>query len=159
MVDTLAHGIWSWIIFRNYIPSSKIIWLAIFFGVAPDLFSWTVYFFYNLFKNGFHFGKPVIDAVPDWVFTLYGITHSIFVFVAVIVLCLIFFKHIPIYLWAWLIHILIDIPTHSRDFLPTPFLWPISMWHFPGISWATWPIIVLNWGGILFFLCKIFLKK
>lgn len=159
MVDTFAHAIWSWIIFRNYVFTNKDILLAVFFGIAPDLFSWTIYLFYSLFKNGLKFGKPAIASVPDWVFTLYGITHSLFVFAAVALICLIMFKHVPIYLWAWLLHILIDIPTHARDFLPTPFLWPFSSWHFPGISWSNPVILILNWGGILFFASKILLEK
>jgi hypothetical protein len=159
MVDTFAHALWSWIIFRNYLFTNKEVWLAVFFGVAPDLFSWTIYLFYNLITNGFKIGKPALEAIPNWIFTLYGITHSLFVFAFVALACFIALKHVPIYLWAWLIHILIDIPTHSRDFLPTPFLWPLSSWHFPGISWGTPVIMIINWAGILFFLGKIALEK
>jgi len=37
---------------------------------------------------------------------------------------------------AWLLHILLDIPTHSRQRLgPRPF-WPLSSWAYDGFSWA-----------------------
>jgi len=83
MVDTFAHGLWSWIIFRNIKPTSDV-WLAVFFGVMPDLFSWAVYMFYRFFTTGFKFGAPVLGEIPKWPFVLYGITHSIFVFGAVV---------------------------------------------------------------------------
>lgn len=37
---------------------------------------------------------------------------------------------------AWPLHILIDIPTHTAEFFPTPFLWPVSNFHVDGISWG-----------------------
>ncbi|OGO06343.1 MAG: hypothetical protein A2Y73_03930 [Chloroflexi bacterium RBG_13_56_8] len=37
---------------------------------------------------------------------------------------------------AWLLHILLDIPTHSRRRMATPIFWPLSRWAFDGLSWA-----------------------
>jgi len=155
MVDTFAHGLWSWIIFRNIKPTSDV-WLAVFFGVMPDLFSWAIYMFYRFFTTGFKFGAPVLGEIPKWPFVLYGITHSIFVFGAVVLGLYFILGHVPYWILAWGIHILIDIPTHSRNFLPTPFLWPFFDWYFPGISWGTWWIMALNWGGIIIALIYIF---
>lgn len=47
---------------------------------------------------------------------------------------------------AWIIdarglHILIDIPTHSIDLFPSPFLWPLSDFKFNGIGWHN-PIVL-----------------
>ncbi|MEK7673653.1 MAG: hypothetical protein AAB371_00450, partial [Patescibacteria group bacterium] len=50
---------------------------------------------------------------------------------------------------AWPLHILIDIPTHSVNFYPTHFLWPMSDFFVNGISWAT-PIIFIPNVIILF---------
>ena len=122
----------------------------------PDLLSWTIYLFHNLFTKGFRFGPPNLAQIPHWVFVLYGITHSLFVFGATIGIVYLVLGSIPAFLWAWLIHILIDIPTHSREFLPTPFLWPVSDWYFPGISWGTPWIMALNWGGIIVALIYIY---
>jgi hypothetical protein len=40
-------------------------------------------------------------------------------------------------LFAWPLHILIDIPTHTSAFFPTPFLWPLSDYRISGVSWTT----------------------
>ena len=143
-MDTFAHAAWSYIIFHQ--TSS---WpLAVFFGVMPDLFSWTIYMIYTLVR-GNKFGKPELNKIPQWAFTLYGITHSIFVFSAVALILFLIAGEVPSYLWAWIIHIAVDIPTHSRQFLPTPFLWPVSQWKFPGFSWGQTWFMILNWSAII----------
>jgi hypothetical protein len=55
-------------------------------------------------------------------------------------------------MWAmlgWLVHILIDIPTHSYQFYPTPFLWPLSSWKFNGISWGQKWFMIANYSTIV----------
>lgn len=152
MVDTFSHGIWSYIIFNTSLDSWQL-WLAIFFGMMPDLFSWTIYMFYSIFQKG-KLSRPNLKSIPEWAFTLYGVTHSVFVFITTLIIVYACIGYIPVYLWAWIIHILIDIPTHSRKFLPTPFLWPLFDWKFPGVSWGTKWIFWLNWGLIFVFLLK-----
>ena len=46
--------------------------------------------------------------------------------------------------WAWLLHILIDIPTHSRKQWAPQFLWPLSHYSINGISWAELAIAALR---------------
>ena len=50
---------------------------------------------------------------------------------------------------GWGLHILIDIPTHSYQFYPTPLLWPVSSWKFNGFSWTTPWFIIVNYLAIL----------
>ncbi len=38
---------------------------------------------------------------------------------------------------GWLLHILIDIPTHSLRYYSTRFLWPVSEFRIDGIAWWT----------------------
>jgi hypothetical protein len=38
---------------------------------------------------------------------------------------------------GWLMHIVIDIPTHSFSYYATRFLWPISDFRIDGIAWWT----------------------
>jgi len=149
MMDTLAHALWSYIIFYR----TENIWLAILFGVMPDLLSWGIYMLYT--KKGFTWKKPKISLIPRWVFTLYGITHSIFVMTLAFFIVFLLFKTIPIFLYAWTVHVLIDIPTHRKDFLPTPFLWPFSNYAFPGINWANKPFMITNYALIIVFLIYI----
>jgi membrane-bound metal-dependent hydrolase YbcI (DUF457 family) len=80
---------------------------------------------------------------------LYSISHSAVVFFAVFSIAFLIFRR-PIWeLGGWLFHILLDIPTHSYRFYPTPFLWPLSDWKFGGFSWATPWFLVLNYTAII----------
>jgi len=45
---------------------------------------------------------------------------------------------------AWLLHILIDIPTHSRKQWAPQFLWPLSHISVNGVSWAEQAIAALR---------------
>ena len=142
-MDFFAHGLWSYIIF-NWIRRPI---YAIFFGLLPDLMSWTIYLFYRLF-NGEAIGKPALLNIPDWVYMLYNVSHSLFVVLLVFGIVYLIFKTVPIYMYAWPLHIILDIFSHSREFLPTPFLWPISDWRFPGISWGHPTFMIINYALI-----------
>ena len=149
-MDFFAHIAWAYIIFSLASKrfNKKIsIGLAMLFGCMPDLFSWGIFSFHAL-TNGFA-GRPDLSQIPQWTWTLYGITHSLFIFSAILLIIWFIFRKIPFFVWAWPMHILIDIPTHSREFLPTPFLWPLSDWHFPGFSWGQVWFMILNWSLIL----------
>ncbi len=156
-MDYLAHGLWSYIFFHK----SKRPWKAIFFGVLPDTLSWLIYFFYLLFsESSIWQSNPAL--IPWWVDALYKATHSLVLFAIVMLVILLAFKSwkkIPPFAYAYPLHILMDIPTHSRAFLPTPFLWPLSDWKFPGISWSTPWFIVVNYVFIAGFLGYILWKR
>ncbi|MBU4352747.1 MAG: hypothetical protein KJ939_06765 [Nanoarchaeota archaeon] len=123
----------------------------------PDTLSWVIYFIFNLFNGGF--GEPHLDSIPDWVFTLYGISHSLVTWGAVILALYIILRKVPLYVYAAPIAIFMDIPTHSREFLPTPFLWPVSNWYFPGFSWGNGWFMLVNYALIFSFLGYIIYKK
>jgi hypothetical protein len=158
-MDTFSHGVWSYFIFHR----SPRALLAILFGVLPDLLSWTVYLFYQLLKSGLPAGPPVISEVPAWTWTLYGLTHSVIITASwlglIFVLTKIFNRKFPLFVLTYPLAILIDIPLHSRDFLPTPFLWPLSEWHFPGFSWGNRWFMLVNLGLILVIVVWIFVRK
>jgi len=50
---------------------------------------------------------------------------------------------------GWLLHILIDIPSHTLRLYPTPFLWPFSDLKVDGISWGRPWFLALNYGTLL----------
>lgn len=143
-MDYFSHGLWSYVFFHRI----KRPVLAIIFGLLPDTLSWGIYLFYRLF-TGHVLGRPQLGQIPAWVFMLYNISHSIFVAAAVIAVVWAILKRFPIYMLAWPIAILMDIPTHTRWFLPTPFLWPFSDWRFPGISWGNRTFMLINYCLIL----------
>jgi len=66
-------------------------------------------------------------------------------------------KRVPFELLGWLLHILIDIPTHSYSFYPTPFLWPISQFKFDGISWAIPWFMIANYSALALVFLSLFL--
>lgn len=154
-MDYLAHGLWSYILF-HWIKKP---WKAIFFGLLPDNLSWAVFFFYNLIYNGFGFGAPVLDNIPDWVFVLYNISHSLIIAFSAIAFSWMLHKKFPLVMLAWPTAIVMDLFSHKRSFLPTPFLWPISEWRFPGISWASLEFMVVNYALIIICLIYIYLKR
>tara|TARA_Y100000034_G_C6858601_1_gene390493 strand:- start:142 stop:633 length:492 start_codon:yes stop_codon:yes gene_type:complete len=140
-MDYFSHGFWSFIFFHKI---KKPIY-AVLFGLLPDSTSWLIFFFYHLFTSGFKLGPPVLNGVPTWVFTLYDISHSLIVSIFVILIVYLILKKLPIYMLAWPIAIIMDVFTHEIDFLPTPFLWPISEYRFDGLSWATPWFLALNY--------------
>jgi len=153
-MDYFSHGLWSYIFFHRI---KKPIY-AVLFGLLPDTFSWGIYFFYRIF-TGMEFGKPNLELTPDWVFTLYGVSHSLVVSLFVIGIVYLILKKVPIFMWAWPIAIVMDVITHTREFLPTPFLWPLSDWVFPGISWGTKWFMVTNLSLIIMALIWIKYRK
>ncbi len=99
---------------------------------------------------------------------LYYLSHSLIVFAGIFILawliCCCFFnpKHIlqirntgthlfrpPWELIGWMLHILIDIPTHTRGLYPTPFLWPLSNVTVDGISWGKPWFMAMNYSSLL----------
>lgn len=143
-MDIISHGLWGGIAVGR--KSKKSYWLSLFFGVAPDLFSFGIFFMSTFlgFAERPHFGSepPDLSLIPAYVGHLYNITHSLVIFaLGFFVLWLIFRKPV----WeslAWGLHVLLDIPTHTYKFFPTPFLWPISSFKLDGHSWGTPEIFI-----------------
>ena len=144
-MDIFAHGLWSYVIFHK----KKYVWLATLFGLLPDILSFGIIFIINLASGNFHRGPPSISTLPKWLFASYNLTHSLVMFIAVFILVYLITKHWFLPLAAWAIHILIDIPTHSFRYFPTPFLWPVSSYMLDGISWGSLWFLMLNYASLL----------
>jgi len=144
-MDIFAHGLWTYAVFHK----KKYVWWATLFGILPDLLSFDILFIIYLATGTFHRGPPPINSIPSWVYGAYNLTHSFVMFFAVFTIIFLMTKKWFWPLTAWAIHILIDIPTHSLRYFPTPFLWPISNYVFNGISWATPWFLALNYSALL----------
>ena len=144
-MDIFAHGLWSYAIFHK----KKYVWLATLFGILPDSLSFGILLVIYIATGKFHRGPPPINSIPSWVYAAYNFTHSLVMFACVFLLVFMITKRWFLPLIAWAIHVLIDIPTHSFRFFPTPFLWPISDYKFDGISWGTPWFMVLNYSSLL----------
>jgi hypothetical protein len=117
-------------------------------GLAPDLLSFGILWIAATLglspKPDFSHGTPPASTIPAYVHHLYNVTHSLVVFLAVFVAVWWFWKR-PIWeLGAWGLHVIMDVPTHSYEFFPTPVLWPLAAWKFDGWQWMTPVILVPN---------------
>lgn len=145
-MDIISHGLYGGVAFGR--KSRPRYWLAFFFGVAPDLFSFGIFFITNLLgvtkRPDWSSGHPAESAIPIYIHTLYDWTHSLIIFAMVFAIVW-FLRKKPLYeMLGWPLHILVDIPTHSSQFFPTPFLWPISDLHVNGYPWSRPEIFIPN---------------
>lgn len=138
-----------------------------FWGVFPDLFAFSIPFIisiYGIITGNISFDSLSHHGLPngfDLAGTLYQYSHSLVIWTAVFIITWIISKRPRWELLGWLLHILIDIPSHSIEFFPTPFLFPISEYRFPyGISWANQWYMIINYLLLLVvFSYSLFKKK
>ncbi len=144
-MDIISHGLWGGAAFIK--NGRKSFWLAFVIGMLPDLLAFGIYFLGTIvgIHPRQHFGgRPDLASIPRYVYSLYDASHSIIVFTSVFMITWAV-RGKPLWeLIAWGIHIIVDIPTHSEEFFPTPFLWPVSRYTFPGISWGNPKIMFPN---------------
>lgn len=154
-MDILSHALWSSALFKSVnlkLNKKKFnLWKAALFGMFPDIFSFVIPFFIFfiiiILKTGFNFANlfASIQSPPysNIIEMLYNISHSLIIFsFAFLLVWLIFRKPIWI-LFGWLLHILIDIPTHLFGYFPTPFLWPISNFKVNGLIYWREPLFMV----------------
>ncbi len=181
-MDVFAHILWTGGITKAVNNKREkqgkkpfsIIWSA-FCGVAPDLFAFGPAFllmFLGILSGSFHFSEipqPDFHGVEDHPegnfpyaylsFALYNISHSAIIFLLVFALIWIIRKAPYWELSGWLLHILIDIPTHSSLFYPTPFLFSLSNFKISGVSWGVPWFMALNYGALLVFFVYLLLSR
>ena len=165
-MDIFSHGLWAGAAYKAINRKAKKpfnIKMAAFWGVFPDLFAFTIGFvwlFGNLIFGRMSFSdfprpgevEPAPqDTLPIFrlTSTLYSISHSAIVFLIVFGVVFLILRRPLWELGGWFIHILLDIPTHSYQFYPTPFLWPLSGWKFDGFFWGTPWFLILNYSAII----------
>ncbi len=175
-MDIFAHGLWTGGLVTAINKKTKKplrLWPTVFWGVFPDLVAFgpaLAFAFWQRITLGGNFVFPhgpdseslATSKNPIWLLTshLYSVTHSLIIFLIILgLVCLIEKK--PIWeMGGWLLHILIDIPSHSLAFYPTPFLWPVSNFMVNGVSWGQPWFLVLNYSTLfVFYLTLFFIKK
>jgi hypothetical protein len=172
-MDILAHMLWAnagarkvnTVLEEKKIPTIHI-WWAAFWGIFPDLFAFGAPMIVSIvaFLTGqITFGGISHHGVSggfDLASSLYNYSHSLVIFVAVFLIVWAYYRRPRWELLGWALHILIDIPTHSVTFFPTPFLWPISNYHFPyGFSWRENWFMVINYIALLSIFIPILWKR
>jgi hypothetical protein len=137
--------------------NKKTTYWGIFFGVFPDLVAFTpvfVYIFYRWIFQGLKFefirpedgGSIPLDGLSHH---LYNFSHSLVIWAVVLAIVWIIIKRFPWVLLGWALHICIDIFTHTSEFYPTPFLFPLSKFHVSGVSWAEPVFMAVNYGALV----------
>ncbi len=180
-MDIFAHGLWTAAAAKavNIKLAEKkqkllsIPWTT-FWGVFPDLFAFAipfVYIFSGLLSGSLHLSDiPRPHQVePPTAGTyrvirlaqqLYNISHSAVIFAAVFLLAWLILRRPVWELCGWILHILIDIPTHSYQFYPTPVFWPLSSWKFTdGFSWSVPWFMIANYSAIVVVYYILFFRK
>jgi hypothetical protein len=104
--------------------------------------------------DGHHGSIPHVDlGLP-----LYPAAHSLVSFAVVFAAVALLARTWNMNLLGWLLHILIDIPTHSFQYYATRFLWPIADNRFDGVPWWT-PWVLISTYGVLILVYFVFWKK
>ena len=164
-MDVFAHGLWggaAFAVINKKIKKPLNIGWAALFSVFPDVFAFAPVFAwmaFGLVSGTLSFSDmPHPDAVEparqDTLFIfrvtaqLYQFSHSIVIFFIVFAIAHFLLRRPVWEMGAWLLHIFIDIPTHSYQFYPTPFLWPFSGAMVDGISWGVPWFMILNYTSL-----------
>lgn len=175
-MDIFSHGLWAGVVAKgtNKIQNKRRInvWAAMLWGVFPDLFAFSIPFVFIVWSvafSGHSFGdfggQPAIaeptnpSAIQLFQLShvLYNVSHSLFIFTIVFLAVCAYFKQVRVELLGWLLHIVMDVPTHTYAFFPTPVFWPLFDWKFNGIHWGQWWFIIADYSLLL--LVYVFVKQ
>lgn len=146
-MDIFAHGLWSYAALHKD-PHAK---TAIVVGMLPDIIPFAPILISRVIKGTFKFSAPPHNPgdIPGIAYQVYDITHSFITILVVFALIAILTRKFYLFLLAWPLHILLDIPTHTSEFFPTHFLYPLSSFHVSGISWGRPWFMLLNYSALL----------
>lgn len=154
-MDILAHGLWTQLVFAD--SPTKTRWLAVALSVAPDALAFIPNIIHSILArklklwiriNTQTLGE-VARVVPPWVYRIYDVTHSIPIWALGFGVTWLIMGSVPWVGFAWLLHILVDIPTHTKRFFPTPFLWPLSRFTVDGFPWESRWYLLGNYGSLV----------
>jgi len=159
-VDIVAHSLYTAaaaIIVKRKSDRPFRLWWAVFFGVFPDLASFTVPAFLRIWWRVTGVTKTLLPQPGgprlDWVFGLYNCVHSLLIFGLVFAIAWAIARRPVWELLGWLLHIVIDILTH-RGWFAIQYLWPLSSVHVDGIRWETGWFLAATYAAVaaIFFL-------
>lgn len=175
LMDIFAHAIWTNVAAtvarkrqerteRNYKKLVSVAWTT-FWGIFPDLFAFTIPFVIGVWSMVVGTVAPL--AKESWPIglrgnlapMLYNYSHSLVVWAVVFLIVWVIYKRPRWELFGWLLHILIDIPSHANGFYLTPVFYPLFNWKFThGISWAhpiymliNYSLMVIVWSVLMFY--------
>ena len=168
LMDIFSHGLWAAAGAKGLNKAQDKrrvnIWVATLWGMFPDLFAFSIPFMFivgSVIFGSAHFSDfgahPMVAEPPGGgaflvahlAHALYNVSHSLVVFSVVFFGVWAYFKQARLELLGWFLHIIMDIPTHTYAFFPTPVFWPLFDWRFNGFSWANPRFLILNYSVLL----------
>jgi hypothetical protein len=161
-MEMVAHGLWAAAgaisVKRSTGARIGVGW-AVWWAVFPDVLAFGPSFAAGLWLRLVS-GPLSVPAeghiLPHVHFNLplYPAGHSLIVFLVVFGIVTILACRIVFQMLGWLLHIVLDIPTHSLSYYATRFLWPISDYRIDGIAWWTPWFWAATYGalGVAYFL-------
>ncbi len=154
-MDILAHGLWATagaIGLRRKTPMASSLGWAAFWGVFPDLFSFTIPATVRIWWLLIGASRSLL---PDphgpqhfqFVWPLYHGSHSLVVLGLAFGLVWLFARRPVLPMLGWLLHIAIDIVSH-RGIFATHFLWPFSSFGWDGVPWENPWLLAANYATL-----------
>jgi hypothetical protein len=151
-MDTLSHAAWGFAVLHS---KPRLRWWGALAGAAPDLLWFIPSTVERVAEHGWSTltmgrdpriwradGPPLPPELVEAYYRYYIYSHSLVLLAAVTAVVLL--TRWRRYAWLavpYALHILMDIPTHER-YQTQPF-YPLSSWHFQGLTWADprifWP--------------------
>jgi len=161
-MDIVAHGLWTGagLVFarRHSAIATHTACATVAAAVVPDLVHALPLLTWALFEG--HDAMALLHAyavaapgqepsLPPWVMAashhLHCVAHSAVVALVVTLACVWALRAVPIALYGWWSHIVIDVFTHSTEFYPAPVLYPLSDWTFNGVAWNAPAALLMNY--------------
>jgi len=131
-MDPITHLL----VTRTLIGSEPTVIIA---GLAPDAPFYVTYPAWVIRTGQLRHALRTNDwpAPPTWMATVHHLAHRFLVVAVYAVVVRVLRRQWPAAeSKAWALHILIDLPMHSRRRWAPQFLWPVSTVTIDGVSWA-----------------------
>ena len=161
-MDVVSHALWGYASLSWRGPWSAR--LSALIGAAPDLLYFGADRLVRLVQHGrgalasnpardpriwMRDGPPLPPELEEAYQNYYVWTHSLVVLGMLAIAWVVLRRRAPWLLLPWLVHILMDIPTHEGGRYQTPFLFPLSMWTVEGYAWSRPPVFLVNVVGLV----------
>lgn len=136
-MDIISHVLIGTSVIRN----PQLFWPVSLASILPDLLMFVpshTYMFLKKFKDRKSFklfSSTRWWNCPTWIRNVYNLTHSILGGIIFSLFILVFFRDSSLVIWAWWLHLGLDIFTHGGQFRVKLFF-PFSNYTLPiGINW------------------------